>query len=118
LGPHSFTVSDRLASHAPAVSTIQYTIVPVGPSPTVKKLSPKTGPATGGTPVTITGTNFTGATAVKFGAAGASNLKVNSATSLTADSPAGTKGTVNVTVTTPNGTSANAKKDRFKYKKV
>ncbi|HEV3076927.1 MAG TPA: IPT/TIG domain-containing protein [Thermoanaerobaculia bacterium] len=117
-GPHSFTVSDQLASHAPAVSTIQYTIVPVGPPPTLKKLSPKTGPATGGTPITITGTNFTGATAVKFGATDASNLKVNSANSITAESPAGTKGTVQVTVTTPNGTSANTKKDRFRYKKV
>jgi IPT/TIG domain-containing protein len=118
LGVHSFTVSDQLASHTPAVSTVHYTIVPVSPPPTIKKLSPKSGPVTGGTAVTITGTNFTGTTAVKFGAAGVSNLKVNSATSITADSPAGTKGTVNVTVTTPNGTSANTKKDRFRYKKV
>ena len=37
------------------------------PLPTIKKLSPKKGTTAGGTQVTITGTNFTGVTAVKFG---------------------------------------------------
>ena len=37
------------------------------PAPTVTGLNPTSGPTAGGTPVTITGTNFTGATAVKFG---------------------------------------------------
>ena len=49
--------------------------------------------------MTITGTNFTGATAVKFGATNAASFTVNSATSITATSPAGS-GTVDVTVTT------------------
>ena len=35
--------------------------------PTLTGLSPRYGPAAGGTSVTITGTNFTGATAVTFG---------------------------------------------------
>ncbi len=39
------------------------------PAPTVTAISPNTGSTAGGTSVTITGTNFTGATAVKFGAA-------------------------------------------------
>jgi hypothetical protein len=55
--------------------------------------------------VIITGTNFTGATAVMFGAVAATTFTVNSATQITATSPAGT-GTANVTVTTPDGTSA------------
>ena len=45
-------------------SADQFTYVPAS---TVSTLSPTTGPATGDTVVTITGTNFTGATAVTFG---------------------------------------------------
>ena len=73
--------------------------------PTVSGLSPTAGPAVGGTLVTITGTGFTGATAVDFGTTPATDFTVVSDTSITADSPAGT-GTVDVTVTTPGGTSA------------
>jgi hypothetical protein len=69
----------------------------------------------GGTSVTITGTNFTGATAVHFGAIAATNVVVHSATMITATSPAHAAGTVNVTVTTPGGTSAITSHDRFRY---
>ena len=37
------------------------------PAPTVTGLAPTSGPASGGTSVVITGTGFTGATAVQFG---------------------------------------------------
>ena len=62
--------------------------------------------------VTITGSGFTGATAVDFGTTPATNLTVVSDTSITVDSPAGT-GTVDVTVTTPGGTSATSAADQF-----
>jgi hypothetical protein len=93
---------------------VQFSYVP-GPAPMIKKLSPKKGPAAGETSVTIAGTDFTGATAVKFDSANARSFKVDSATSITAVSPAGTTGTVEVTVTTPNGTSGNTSKDHFVY---
>ena len=65
--------------------------------------------------MTITGTNLSGATAVHFGANVATGVIVNSATSVSATSPAGT-GTVDVTVTTPGGTSAaNPPGDQFTY---
>jgi plastocyanin len=83
--------------------------------PTITKLSPNKGPAAGGTSVTITGTNFTGATTVKFGSTNATSFKVNSATSITTASPAETAGTVNVTVATPGGTSAISSADHFKF---
>jgi hypothetical protein len=83
--------------------------------PAVKRLSPKRGPELGGTSVTITGTNFAGVTAVKFGPNDATSFKVNSVTSITAVSPAHTSGNVDVTITTPDGTSAISGKDRFKY---
>jgi alpha-tubulin suppressor-like RCC1 family protein len=82
--------------------------------PTVTNVSPGTGPQAGGTSVTITGTNFTGATAVKFGANSASSFTVNSATMITVVSPAGV-GLVDVTVTTPGGTSLTSTADRFSY---
>jgi hypothetical protein len=85
------------------------------PAPTVKRLSAKTGPAAGGTTVKITGTGFTGASAVRFGSTDATSFTVNSATSITAVSPAGTAGIVDVSVITPNGASGSFINDRFNY---
>jgi hypothetical protein len=84
------------------------------PAPTVTHVNPNSGPAAGGTSVTITGTSFTNTTAIKFGSANATSFTVNSATSVTAISPPGT-GTVDVTATTPNRTSATTAADRFTY---
>jgi hypothetical protein len=84
------------------------------PRPTVKKVSPNKGPATGGTAVTITGNGFTHATAVTFGPNEAASSKVESETKITATSPPGT-GKVDVTVTTPKGTSATSDGDRYTY---
>ena len=67
--------------------------------------------------MTITGTSFTGATAVDFGTTPATNFTVVNDTTITADSPAGT-GTVDVTVTTPVGTSATSPADQFTYTAV
>jgi hypothetical protein len=98
----------------------QFTYVAAGPPPTVTKLSPTKGPSTGGTLVTITGTNLTGAENVKFGANPAV-IKTVAATSITVEDSAGT-GTVYVIVTTPNGGSPTSGKGamhaKFKYKKV
>ncbi|RKP59156.1 autotransporter domain-containing protein [Pararobbsia silviterrae] len=84
-------------------------------APTVASISPSTGSTAGGTSVTITGTNFTGATGVKFGTTAATNVFVSSPTSITATSPAGTAGVADVTVTTPEGTSATGASDQFTY---
>ena len=86
----------------------------VAAAPVVTGLSPTSGPEAGGTLVTITGTGFTGATAVDFGATAATNVTVVNDTTITANSPAGT-GTVDVTVTTPAGTSATSPADQFTY---
>jgi YVTN family beta-propeller protein len=85
----------------------------IGP-PTVSSIKPATGSPNGGTSVTVTGTGFTGATAVKFGTTEATSFVVNSATSLTAVSPEGT-GTVDVTVTTKGGASAKVTAEQFTY---
>ena len=83
-------------------------------APTVTGLSPTSGPAAGGTLVTITGTGFTGATAVDFGTTAATDFTVVNDTTITAVSPAGT-GVANVTVTTPAGTSAISAADQFTF---
>ena len=69
----------------------------------------------GGTSVTITGTNLTGATAVRFGLGNATGFTVDSDTQITATAPAGSPGTVDVTVATPGGTSARSPADRYTY---
>jgi hypothetical protein len=81
-------------------------VPPVVPAPTVTSLSPATGPAAGGTVVTVTGTGFTGATSVQFGSNPGTALTVVSDTEITVTSPVGAVGAVPVTVTTPAGTSA------------
>jgi hypothetical protein len=89
---------------------------PVIVPPTVTAINPASGPYQGGTAVVITGTGFTSAATVKFGGVAATSVTFNSATSLTAVSPAGTPGsTVQVAVTTADGTSANTSADDFTY---
>ncbi len=85
------------------------------PQPAVTAVTPSSGPLSGGTSVTITGTNLQGETAIEFGSSAASNVMVDSNTEITATSPAGSAGTVNVTVTTPGGTSATGSSDDFIY---
>ena len=82
--------------------------------PTVTAIAPISGPPAGGTNVTITGTNFAGATAVNFGSTATPSFTVSSATSITATSPPGS-GTVDVTVTTPAATSLTSAADQFTY---
>ncbi len=87
-----------------------------GPPPQVTRIEPKEGPEAGGTAVTITGTNLAEATGVRFGASSAQSFGVSqSGTSLTAVSPAGTAGTVGVTVTTPYGTTTAGAHEQFTY---
>ncbi|PKL70924.1 MAG: hypothetical protein CVV30_01180, partial [Methanomicrobiales archaeon HGW-Methanomicrobiales-1] len=64
-------------------------------APTITSLIPASGPVVGGTVITITGTGFTGATAVNFGTTAGTSLTVASATQLNVTSPAGAAGTVN-----------------------
>ena len=85
-------------------------------SPTVSGLNPSSGGLSGGMSVIITGSNFTGATGVSFGGVAASSFTVNSATQITAVAPAASAaGSVDVTVTTPSGTSATSAADQFTY---
>jgi hypothetical protein len=83
-------------------------------APSVSAVSPVAGLEAGGTAVTITGTGFTAATAVRFNTLAATHYTVDSPSEITAESPAG-KGKVDITVSTAGGTSATSPADQFSY---
>src|SRR5205085_416103 len=87
-------------------------------APTVTGLSPTSGTVAGGTTVTITGTNFTGATSVLFGSTAVSWFALTSDTSITVYAPAHAAGAVDVTVKTAAGTSTTSAADQFTYQAV
>lgn len=102
-----------------AGSTSVPAIVVVPPPPIVTGISPSSGSTVGGTSVIITGSTFTGATAVKFGSSDATGFTVDSDSQATATSPSGTSGMiVDVTITTQGGTSATGIADQFTYKTI
>jgi hypothetical protein len=72
---------------------------------TVTAISPTSGTTSGGTAVTITGTNFTSGATVSFGGTAATNVSVVSSSSITATAPAHAAGAVNVVVTNTGGQS-------------
>ena len=84
-------------------------------APSVTGVSANDGAYEGGTTVTITGTNFTGASAVKFGGTSATSFTVVSSTMISAVSPGGALGNVDITVTTPGGSSSVVPADQFTY---
>ena len=87
---------------------------PAAEVPTVAQILPSSGPATGGTVVTITGTSLSSADAVRFGHATGTSLRQLSATQLQVTTPPGS-GSVPVTVVTSQGKSARSATARFTY---
>lgn len=73
--------------------------------PTVSSVSPSSGPAAGGTAVTITGSNFVAGATVKFGDADATDVVVTNGNTITAKTPPGT-GAVAVSVTSAGITAS------------
>jgi hypothetical protein len=131
LADTELTVTSPTSGPLPAGGTksVDVTVVtPTGSSPAgpadkftyeleVTGLSPSIGPPPGGTSVTVSGSGFTGATAVNFGAITITELSVLSDIQLTVTAPPGT-GTVNVTVTTPDGTSPAGPGNVFVYEET
>lgn len=75
---------------------------PVVPAPTITSFTPTS--ADSGATITITGTNFTGATAVSFGGTAAISFTVTNATTIAAVVGKGSSGEVKVT--TPGGSAS------------
>lgn len=76
---------------------------------TITGINPNSGPMSGGTAVTISGTNFTHTTSanptVTIGGNAATNVVLVSTTTITCNTPAGTAGAKDVVVTVPDGQS-------------
>lgn len=72
-------------------------------APQITGIFPLGGPVTGGTPVTITGSGFSGATNVRFGELPGSSLAIYSNERITVIAPAHPAGAVAITVTTAAG---------------
>ncbi|HTW05994.1 MAG TPA: IPT/TIG domain-containing protein, partial [Acidimicrobiales bacterium] len=99
--PAAYALSVWTSAEPTPVSSNSYQIVP--PAPTITSISPRSGPAPGGTTVAIDGTNLGSACQVKFGPTLAHISSVSSSgTQVVAVSPPGS-GTVGLAV----GTSCN-----------
>jgi hypothetical protein len=109
-GGASVTVTNAVASTAPSVA-MQFAAGP----PIVAGVSPAAGPPGGGGIVTITGDGFVEGTSVAFGGVPAAGVTVTSPTSLQAGAPSGNTGSVDITVTTPEGASPISTADLYAY---
>jgi hypothetical protein len=76
------------------------------PAPSVSAISPNTGPASGGTAVTITGTGFLAGATVSIGGTAATGVNVASSTSITAMTAVHAAGAVSVVVTNSDAQSS------------
>jgi hypothetical protein len=117
-GPGTVDVSVVTPGGTSALSSADRFTYGAPPPPHITSVTPNSGPNTGGTPVTIQGSGLTGATAVAFGTIPAASYAVVSDTKITATSPAGANGAVDITVTTSAGKSAMSTADRFTYQKT
>jgi hypothetical protein len=115
-GNQTVTLTQPNSTPAPGAITASATLdVVAGGGPAVTSVAPTRGPSGGGTAVTIGGCNFTGATAVTFGGTPAKSFTVAAGgDTITAVSPPG-KGTVNVAVVGPGGTSPTSAATQFTY---
>jgi hypothetical protein len=85
------------------------------PVPEVTSISPSSAPSNVFTQVVITGSGFTAVQAVSFDGTAASVFTVDSDTQITVTVPPGSPSTVDITVTTPGGTSATSADDEYTY---
>jgi hypothetical protein len=110
------SVSCPSASFCAAVDEFGNALTYTAAGPTITAVSPDTGPTTGGTAITITGTNLTGATSVVVAGDAATDVTVVSSTKITATTPAySSAGLHYVRVTTPSGESADSTGSEFTY---
>lgn len=86
-----------------------------GIAPTVTGITPATGPDTGETPVTITGSDFSAATDVRFDTISAFDLVIVDDGTITCTSPPHAAGLVDVLVYNAAGASATVPEDEFTY---
>ena len=117
--PASAVVKVAVSDATDTVTSVSLALVvfpaPSAP-PVIRRVDPGVGPAAGGNTVIVTGSHLAAVSAVHFGGLAASALTVASDNSLSVIAPPGTPGAVvNVTVTSPAGTSVIGIVDRYTY---
>lgn len=98
---HAAGVVNVVVTTATGSATRTNAFTYVNPAPAITSISPVSGTVSGGTVVTVTGTNFMSGATVQFGTTNATSVTFVSATTLRATVPAGT-GNVGVSVTNPD----------------
>ncbi len=101
-GYANVTVTNPFASPGTLVNGFLFQ----GPLPTLTGVAPPSGPASGGTAVQLTGTNFLAGATVTFGGTAATGVTVVSSTQINCTTPAHTLGVVTVTITNVDAQSA------------
>jgi hypothetical protein len=100
---------------SPPSAQVSYTVAGTSTTtPTLTSVSPASGPTSGGTAITLTGTNFVSGATVRVGGALATSVTFVGSTRVTARTPAGTAGARDVLITNPNGRAA-ARTGAFTY---
>jgi hypothetical protein len=102
---YCFRLTDAGTATSFTYTEIRYGRVTLAGGPIVTSVAPSSGPAAGGTAVTITGTDFVSGATVTFGGTAATGVTFVSSTQIDATTPAHAAGAVDVTVTNPDTVS-------------
>ncbi len=116
--PHAEGAVDIIVTNpGPKLAKLSGAFMYVSPdsAPAVTSVLPNSGPAAGGTPVTITGSGFRAGANVEFGDVAASAVVVSGATQIQAVTPPHAAGTVPVRITNPDAQSSTLA-DAFEFK--
>ncbi len=120
-GVYHYTVIGTSTDASPPVQVVTLDVTVPAPggspgAPSVSSVAPSSGPLTGGTTVTVVGSNFVpGLSSVLFGNVPSSAVVVSSPAQLTATTPANCAGTYDLRVVTPAGASPMVPEDHFTF---
>lgn len=106
VGTLTLQVTVQSGAGCSAIGNANVTVTAVPPAVTVTGVTPNSISWAGGAALTITGTGFASGAVVTIGGLPATNVVVVNATQITCTAPAHAPGTVNVTVTNTDTTSA------------
>jgi hypothetical protein len=117
VGLFSQQAAERLKTIAEAVfSSVPKKADPLSGGLSITSVAPDTGSLQGGTHVKITGKGFTNQSTVTFGGVAGINVKFESPSSISVDTPTGKAlGPVDVTVTDPGSNAKDVKQNGFTY---
>src|SRR5581483_711212 len=115
---NSMTITATTGSHAAGIVNVVVTnpdaqsatlangFAYLAPPPLVTSVTPTSGPTSGGTAITISGSNFLAGATVTVGGTAATAVSVVNGTTITATTAAHAAGAVDVTVINPDGQSS------------